>query len=88
MSTIAPTTPHSFFEAAFERLSQFNRDYRAHRAQRMALATLMEMDASRLDDLGLNVQDVMEALHAKPAQTKLLGSRREARATAALSSAP
>ena len=35
---------------------------RAERARRLALATLMEMDAHRLDDLGISVLDVQEAL--------------------------
>lgn len=35
---------------------------RAQRARRLALATLMDMDANRLDDLGITLQDVREAL--------------------------
>jgi uncharacterized protein YjiS (DUF1127 family) len=35
---------------------------RAARARRIALATLMEMDAHRLNDLGINPHDVVEAL--------------------------
>jgi hypothetical protein len=80
MTAVAHTTSQSFFEAAFERISGFAREYHVRRAQRIALVTLMDMDASRLDDLGLNVQDVVEALNAQPAETKVLETRREARA--------
>ena len=80
MTTIAQTTTRSFFEAAFEKISGLAREHRVRRAQRIALATLMDMDASRLDDLGLNVQDVVEALNAQPAETKVLGARRTTRA--------
>jgi uncharacterized protein YjiS (DUF1127 family) len=36
--------------------------WKAARARRIALSSLMEMDAHRLNDLGLNAQDVVEAL--------------------------
>ena len=39
--------------------------WRAARVRRIALATLMEMDAHRLDDLGINAQDVVEALNRR-----------------------
>jgi hypothetical protein len=81
MTAVARTTTQSFFEAAFERVAGSVREYRVRRAQRIALVTLMGMDASRLDDLGLNVQDVVEALNAQPVETKVLETRREARAT-------
>jgi hypothetical protein len=81
MTAAAHTTSQSFFEAAFERVVGFAREYRVRRAQRVALVTLMDMDASRLDDLGLNVHDVVEALNAQPAATRVLEARREARAT-------
>jgi uncharacterized protein YjiS (DUF1127 family) len=38
---------------------------RARRAQRLALAALLDFDAARLDDLGISYQDVAEALHAR-----------------------
>jgi hypothetical protein len=80
MSAVAYTTSQSFFEAAFEKIATVAREHRARRAQRIALVTLMDMDASRLDDLGLNVGDVVEALHAQPAETKVLAARRQVRA--------
>ena len=39
--------------------------WRAARARRIALATLMEMEAHRLDDLGITAQDVVEALNRR-----------------------
>jgi uncharacterized protein YjiS (DUF1127 family) len=37
----------------------------AARARRIALAALMEMDAHRLDDLGISAQDVVDALNRR-----------------------
>ena len=37
-------------------------DARAKHARRVALSTLLEMDAAMLDDLGIDRQDVVEAL--------------------------
>lgn len=48
------------------------------RAQRIALAQLMAMDAHRLDDLGINAQDVIEGLNNPPAGEHL-EARRAAR---------
>ncbi len=80
MATITHTSTASFFEEAFERIANFARDYRVRRAQRIALVTLMDMDAARLDDLGLNAQDVAEALSAPPPATRVLDARRAERA--------
>jgi uncharacterized protein YjiS (DUF1127 family) len=38
---------------------------RAKRAQRLTLIALLQLDASRLDDLGIAYQDVAEALQAR-----------------------
>jgi uncharacterized protein YjiS (DUF1127 family) len=51
---------------------------RAKRAQRVALANLLELDAALLDDLGIDRQDVINALqhpHAEAAHA--LTARRE-----------
>ena len=80
MTNVVATTPASFFEEAFARISAFAREHRARRAQRIALATLMEMDASRLDDLGIDTCDVIEALRTEPVATRQLDGRRAQRA--------
>lgn len=36
---------------------------RAERARRAALRSLLDLDSSRLDDLGINRHDLFEALH-------------------------
>jgi uncharacterized protein YjiS (DUF1127 family) len=41
------------------------RAWRAARARRIALASLLDMDAHRLADLGISVQDVTEALNRR-----------------------
>lgn len=81
MTTIAPTTPAPFFEEAFERIAAFAREHRARRRQRIALAHLLELDAARLDDLGINVHDVTEAMSAPRTGVLLLEDRRAQRAT-------
>jgi uncharacterized protein YjiS (DUF1127 family) len=80
MTAVAHTTTASFFEEAFERIANFAREYRLRRAQRIALVSLMDMDTSRLDDLGLNAQDVVEALSAPAPATRVLDARRAERA--------
>jgi uncharacterized protein YjiS (DUF1127 family) len=52
------------------------------RAQRIALGHLMTMDAHRLDDLGINAQDVIEAINNPPAGP-VLDARRSVRASRA-----
>ncbi|GLQ54268.1 hypothetical protein [Devosia nitrariae] len=52
--------------------------YRVRRAQRLALVALMEMDPSRLDDLGISIEDVRDAVTG----TLPAGPRLEARRTA------
>jgi uncharacterized protein YjiS (DUF1127 family) len=76
------TTPSEFFAAAFETLVAAARAARARRARHLALATLIEMDAHRLDDLGLNVGDIVEALEAPAGAVPLLEARRARRAAA------
>ena len=59
----------------------------ARRAQRIALGELLRMDPSRLDDLGINQQDVVEALSAPPPAGPRLEARRNARVSNALTTA-
>ncbi len=53
---------------------------RAQRAQRVALDSLLQLDAYRLDDLGINRGDLFDAMHASYRPTKLLSERRTSRA--------
>jgi uncharacterized protein YjiS (DUF1127 family) len=78
--TTAATTTAAFFEDAFAHFVKTVRSHRARRAQRLALASLLEMDPSRLDDLGINAQDVAEALSAPPPFGARLEARRAMRA--------
>ena len=75
------TTPSSFFERAFETLAQRVRGARSHRAQQLALASLLDMGAHQLDDLGLSVGDVLDALNAPPPAAPMLDARRFRRAS-------
>jgi uncharacterized protein YjiS (DUF1127 family) len=62
MTTATRST--SFISAAFEVVATQLRTAHKRRSQRIALLALMDMDAGRLDDLGLSVSDVMDALQA------------------------
>ncbi|MEQ1901017.1 MAG: hypothetical protein ABL866_09820 [Devosia sp.] len=54
----------------------------AARSQRIALRSLLSMDAHRLDDLGINRGDLFDAMHAEPTRSaRVLSERRAARAT-------
>ena len=74
------STTSSFFEAAFETIARHVRSARTRRTQRIALLALMDMDAGRLDDLGLDASDVMAALAAPPPAGRILAARRAQRA--------
>jgi len=39
--------------------------WRAQRARRLAMLSLLEMDAARLDDLGISIDAVRDALDAR-----------------------
>ncbi len=53
---------------------------RADRQQRKALATLMELDDRRLEDLGLSRDDVREAMRTRPRSLGEVFAARRARA--------
>jgi hypothetical protein len=80
ITTVAATTTASFFEAAFEALTAHVRKGRVRRAQRIALRSLLEMDAVRLDDLGISAHDVIEAMHPAPPAGPNLEAKRAGRA--------
>ena len=48
-------------------------------AQRQALENLLDLDAHRLDDLGINRGDLFDALHTPHRSTRLLAERRSRR---------
>jgi uncharacterized protein YjiS (DUF1127 family) len=52
---------------------------RAERTQRLALDCLLDLDAHRLDDLGINRGDLFDALSARQRPTELLADRRSRR---------
>ena len=52
---------------------------RADYAQHLALKSLLDLDAHRLEDLGINRSDLFEAMLAKQQPTKLLAERRSVR---------
>ena len=60
------TVIHGWLQAAAKR-----------RAQRLALNDLLSMNAARLDDLGLNRHDVIEAIAASRGNDTDLATRRE-----------
>lgn len=79
--TAVATTAADFFEAAFAHFVKSVRTYRTRRAQRIALATLMDFGPDRLDDLGIDAFDIAEALQNPPGGERL-ATRRAARAAA------
>jgi uncharacterized protein YjiS (DUF1127 family) len=52
---------------------------RAERAQRHALISLLDLDAHRLEDLGINRGDLFDAMRAEHHSTRLLSERRSRR---------
>ena len=52
---------------------------RADYAQQLALKSLLDLDAHRLEDLGINRSDLFDAAMAKRQPTKLLADRRSVR---------
>jgi uncharacterized protein YjiS (DUF1127 family) len=82
MTTISLTeTPVSFVSVALSvpgAVAQALRKALARRLQRKSIAALLEMEQSRLDDLGISLGDVREALRGRsPAGSHLEARRRE-----------
>jgi uncharacterized protein YjiS (DUF1127 family) len=75
---VEPATPT--ISSVFQTVVRSFRTLKARRTQRLALRTLIEMDASRLDDLGINVEDIRDAINA-PHAGATLANRRAARAS-------
>ena len=59
------TKPVSIISAAFGAVAGRVRVARARGAQRIALLSLLDMGQHRLDDIGLSVHDVRDALAAR-----------------------
>ena len=56
-------------------------EIRAARARRMSLLSLLELDNSRLEDLGVDRHDLFEALHDKTRNPGMALSRQRARSS-------
>ena len=80
-TTFAAETTASFVSRAVGAVGEAIRALHARRTQRLALAALVEMDAYRLDDLGITVGDVQDAMQA-PQAGRHLEARRTVRASA------
>ncbi|KKB11624.1 hypothetical protein VE25_11580 [Devosia geojensis] len=78
-TTFATETTTPFVSRAVEAVVEAVRALHARRTQRLALAALIEMDPGRLDDLGITVQDVQDAMQA-PQAGRHLEARRTVRA--------
>jgi uncharacterized protein YjiS (DUF1127 family) len=60
------TTRHdSLISAVFGSVATMVRTAGTRRAQRLALTSLLQMDASRLDDLGITTGDILTAIEAR-----------------------
>lgn len=79
MTTIFATeSTTSLVSGAFAALGRGLRTLQRRRDQRLAMHALMAMDPSRLDDLGIDIQDIHDAFAAQPAGQRL-EQRRQAR---------
>lgn len=56
-------------------------EIRAARARRMALLSLLDLDNTRLQDLGVDRHDLLEALHDKTRNPGIALSQRRARSS-------
>ncbi len=65
----------------FRALVRWAAKARAARAQRRALGNLLEFDAYRLDDLGINRHDLFEAMHQYPGNAGAALNRRRAQSS-------
>jgi uncharacterized protein YjiS (DUF1127 family) len=61
-SETSPANAKASGASVFKTIATALAAWRAARARRVALSSLLEMEAHRLDDLGITVQDVVDAL--------------------------
>jgi uncharacterized protein YjiS (DUF1127 family) len=78
MTTIEQTArpAASFIGIVFDAIALIVRAAAQRRRQRIALAQLLSMSPERLDDLGLNPQDIVDAFDAPPPAGPRLEARR------------
>jgi uncharacterized protein YjiS (DUF1127 family) len=62
----------SFFATLLRSIANGLREARIRRDRRLALADLLRMPEARLDDFGINRQDIVEAFNAPPSATPSL----------------
>ena len=62
----------------FQAIAGAVRAFARRRAQRIALDDLLHMDAARLDDLGITIEDILDASSAPLDAGSRLRARREA----------
>ena len=65
LSVAHEDAPRSSLAVALRALASSFIAWRAQRARRLAMLSLLEMDAWRLDDLGISIDTVRDALDAR-----------------------
>lgn len=65
LSVAHEDAPRSSLAVALRALASSFIAWRAQRARRLAMLSLLEMDAWRLDDLGISIDTVRDALEAR-----------------------
>jgi uncharacterized protein YjiS (DUF1127 family) len=65
LSVAHQDAPRSSLAVALRALASSFIAWRAQRARRLAMLSLLEMDAWRLDDLGISIDTVRDALEAR-----------------------
>jgi uncharacterized protein YjiS (DUF1127 family) len=65
---------------AFSAIVRLAKDMVRRRSQRLALSELLTMEPHRLDDLGIDLGDILEAIRCPPRDGKVLEQRRAAHA--------
>ena len=78
----------SFFETARAAIAAFVGELDARRAQRAALLGLLQFDADRLHDLGIDAIDVRDALASPRSAGRTLAARRAEHASHIRRSSP
>ena len=81
MTSIAFETTSSPVLDAFKALVRQVHAWRVRRAQRVAIAVMLEMEPYRLDDMGLGTADLCQAINSRW-PSRVLNARRAERARA------